>query len=55
MNNSTRGFFGAVVAMLILSNFGWEGLVLCLPVLFAVPLVADGIAKLSRSGTNSVR
>ncbi|WP_156841294.1 hypothetical protein [Novosphingobium aquimarinum] len=55
MNNSTRGFFGAVVAMLMLSNFGWQGLLLCLPILLAVPIVADGIARLSRRGTNTAR
>lgn len=47
MNNSTRGFFGAVVAMLVLSNFGWEGLLVCLPILFLVPLAADWFARLA--------
>jgi hypothetical protein len=53
MNNSTRGFFGAVIAMLLISNFGWEGLLVCLPILLAVPIVTGGIARLTRRETNT--
>jgi hypothetical protein len=55
MNNSNRGFFGAVVAMLALANFGWQGFLLCLPVLMLVPLVADAIARILRRGLKSPR
>lgn len=42
--------------MLVLANFDWEGFLICLPLLMAVPLIGDAVARLlRRSRANPTR